>query len=63
MKKSKRGNGLALRRDLGINDPACMDPDKTSESVFEPGDDCYYPSEESDERRSLAIPVLVDVGI
>ena len=52
-----------VRKDLGINDPACIDEKMALDDVFTSGDDWYYPSEESAERASLAIPVLVDVSV
>ncbi len=52
-----------VRKDLGINDPACIDDKMTLDDVFAPGDDWYYPVEESAERASLEIPVLVDVSL
>ena len=52
-----------VRRDLGINDPACIDAKMTFDGVFAPGDDWYYPPEESAQRASLVIPVLIDVSV
>ena len=52
-----------VRKDLGINDPACIDAKMSFDDVFAPGDDWYYPAEESAERASLKIPVLVDVSV
>ena len=52
-----------VRKDLGINDPACIDPNMTFDGVFATRDDWYYPPEESAERASLEIPVLVDASV
>ena len=52
-----------VRKDLGINDPACIDAKMSFDDVFAAGDDWYYPAEESAERASLEIPVLVDVSV